>query len=58
MITVSLVDDVLNHLVDGGDLEDGDLVLHLEPDGPVHGPCRGDVLVELEVLELLKGGTG
>ena len=44
--------------MDGGDLEDGVLVLHLEPDGPFHGPCGGHVLVELEVLELLKGGTG
>ena len=44
--------------MDGGDLEDGVQVLHLEPDGPVHGPCGGDVLVELEVLELLEGGTG
>ena len=44
--------------MDGGDLEDSVLVLHLELDGLVHGPCGGDVLLELEVLELLKGGTG
>ena len=56
--TVSLGGKVLDRLVDGGDLEDGVQVLHLEPDGPVHGPCGGDVLVELDGLELLEGGTG
>ena len=58
LVVVSLRDYVFNFLVDGGDLEDRVSVLHLEPDGAVHGPCRGDVLVELDVLQLLEGGTG
>ena len=44
MVVVSLRDYVFNFLVDGGDLEDRVSVLHLEPDGAVHGPSRGDVL--------------